>query len=310
MQTISFDSLNQNNEKIKVLLAKMNGLVITAQEYQELQRLLIEQYAIQEILISLKYVDVQSEINYGNYPVCSLKVAADKLLFIADTHLGYNDENLDYLNEAYNFAIGNGIKTIIHAGDLIEGTSRNFPEINALEIDERYKYLQEEIIRAINLLPREVQTKLLLGNHDYSAFRTLPILVNSFFGHDNLEIMGMGRVVINWNGLLPIELEHEINKYLFKNSLESKFLRIKGHSHNYYVDLAKSIISLPTLSEDYRRLKRENEPFFVEAEMVDTTKVLFKEYKKAMDKPVLDEEIEYDTKTLKMRFLRKSNRNV
>lgn len=310
MQTISFDSLNQNNEKIKVLLAKMNDLTITEQEYQELQRILIEQYTIQEILLSLKYEGVNKDINFGNYPVCRLKVDANKLLFIADTHLGYNDENLDYLNEAYNFAIGNGIKTIIHAGDLIEGTSRNYPEINALEIDERYKRLQDEIIRAINLLPREVRTKLLIGNHDYSSFRTLPILIDSFFGKNNLEIMGMGRVVMDWNGLFPIELEHDINNYLFKNDLESKIFKIKGHSHHYYVDLARPLISLPTLSSDYRRWSTENEPLFIEAEMVDTTKVLFKEYKNEREKPVLDEEIEYDTKTLKMRFLRKSNRNV
>lgn len=320
---ISLDELKENNEKIKLLLSKMNNYTITEQEYQDLQKLLIWHYALQDILIYYNCIKTGDEFYNGAYPVCHTQVDGEKLLFISDTHLGHKKENIDFVLEAYNCALKNGIKTVVHAGDLIEGTARNYKEINKLDYSRRFELLQNEIKRAINILPREIKTKLLLGNHDYLALRTCPRLVPSFFGYENLDILGLGCALINWNSSVTLEISHTINDSLFSKTMEEDTLKIKGHSHVYSTDCNNKTIWLPTLSVDSREIssdlsgwgisfseiKNKALPVFVIAEKVDAEIVLFREYLKfESEEAKINEEVEYDLKTKKMQMVRRRYR--
>lgn len=317
INTDIISKLKENNIKIKYLLAKMEAEEITDPEYQQLQELLIWQYSVQDILTYRKRIQDGDEFYNGSYPICHSKLKSDKLLFISDTHLGHDDENVDYVSEAYNVALRKGIKTVIHAGDLVEGTSRNHEEIEKLDYAEGFNILENEIKRAIGLLPQEIKTKLLLGNHDYSCFRHFPGLISRFFGNENVDILGMGRAIVNWNGSLPMEIVHDISDEMFSENVEADVIQIRGHSHKYEVSYVDKTIWLPTLSEDFRYIPTDLsdynltitplEPVFVEAEMVGEQKALFRQYSKfGKGAAKIESEVEYDIKAKKMQLKRRS----
>jgi len=53
------------------------------------------------------------------------KINENKIIIISDTHIGSALENIDYLHIVYEYALKNNIKTILHGGDLLQGTYTN-----------------------------------------------------------------------------------------------------------------------------------------------------------------------------------------
>ena len=51
----------------------------------------------------------------------SFKTYGERILIIADTHVGSKYENLKYIDEAYNTGIDLGVSSCIHLGDIIQG---------------------------------------------------------------------------------------------------------------------------------------------------------------------------------------------
>lgn len=212
---------------IGYLLNKMNTYGLSYDEYRYLQRLLIEN--------AERYKD--------NYPIVKTNISSEKILFISDTHIGGACENEPFIRSAYNYALKNNIKEVIHAGDLIEGTCRKY--------SKTHYEVNEEIERAISLMPNEIKTKLLLGNHDYYAIFNYPDLLDKFFNSNKLDILGMRRVLLNWNNDSLIGINHDIDRIKIKENLD-ELITLYGHSHVFSVE--DGLIRIPSLS-DYSRDK-------------------------------------------------------
>lgn len=280
-------------EAVYFLLDKMNKGIINSEEYKVLQYFLIK----------------NSQAFEKNYPICTTFINDDKVLIISDTHIGSEYENHYFMSNVYNYAINNNIRTVIHLGDLIEGTIRE--NRRSLSYDDAKKELE----RAINYVCYYgIETKLLLGNHDFSiinkyAYPSFQNLVYNFFATNKLlSVLGLGRVILDWNGV-KFKLNHNISEKLltYENSDFVSDIDLLGHAHWYYISENKNAISVPSLSNELKdktyydsislqkygyKLERNN-PYlnFLIARFVDDGVILFGEYAERDGKIVLNEEI-------------------
>lgn len=288
-------------ERINYLLNKMRREELSIEEYRDLQYFLIKNHGVYK----------------KNYPITETSIHDDKLLFIADTHIGSEYENRDFIDGAYNYAVKNGIKTAIHLGDFVEGKCRQ------VYWNRGKDELRNEIERAISYLPNEVKTKLLFGNHDLSVFnfKSYPELLDLFFLSSKLDILGLGRIILNWNNI-PIGLKHEVSHKLAH--IDDKFMKeavmVCGHSHIYECDETDRIIKVPSLSNelkdsDYHANQRlfqnfnwsfsdSTVPFlnFIAAGFVDEGIILFENYaKNHLGDIVSCEKVEVNGKTKELK---------
>lgn len=216
---------------IDYLLNKMKGERLSSEEYRALQYFLIK----------------NSFFKRNDYPICETFMEEGKVLIISDTHIGSIYENRSFIDSVYNYAISSGIKTIIHTGDLIEGQSRVW--------DRSKNELESEIGYAISIIPKEVKTKLLFGNHDFSVFSAWGYvsLLDLFFKESNLDILGLGRVILNWNNI-PILINHYISDKMihFDNAITNEVVMLEGHSHLYFANPLNRVIKVPSLSDELK----------------------------------------------------------
>jgi len=223
------DKIKEELEWISYLLKKMETELLTKEEYQYLQYLLIRR-----------------EASYSNkYPTCKTTITGDKLMFLSDTHHGNaRTENKRLISIAYNKALQQNIKTVVHAGDLLEACSVNH--------DKKYEVVYNELCTALQCMPSELTTKLLLGNHDYTAIRTYPKIIPYFFGNEpKLEILGMQKVLLNWDNKADICIYHPINQLKEANIDEAKeIIKLEGHHHYYEFMEEERKINIPSLSNE------------------------------------------------------------
>lgn len=291
MEALNVDQIKKTRVLIDNLLEKMRSNLITVEEYQLLQKMLIEYIVVGQVII--EQCPRFSWHSIKEYPLCKTSIDGEKHLYIADTHIGYKYETPGLMIDVCSFGIGQGVDYIIHTGDLTEGTCRDF--------DRKPEELESEIERALSLLPTEVKTKLLIGNHDYSAFLRYPPLISMYFSKDNIDILGMGQVLLDWDNYL-MSINHKIKRVSFEKNREDTAVNINGHYHNYQISEDKKSILLPTLSNDdstvplYENfgLKFESKPTFVISEKTSLDTVLFKCYNEKME---IFEETESNTKT-------------
>ncbi len=208
------------------LLKKMQTELLPKQEYTYLQYLL------------MKYEGVFRF--HFDYPLCTASITGDKIMFISDSHYGSDQIKGTYLAPvAYDKAIQQNIKTVVHAGDLLEACS--------VEHAKTLENVMQELETALYYMPEELTTKLLLGNHDYSAIRTYPQIIPNFFHSPKLEILGMKKVLLNWDGQISIRLNHKITQLKDSTIEEAKeLITFEGHYHSYEVLEDTHTIKLPS----------------------------------------------------------------
>ncbi len=200
----------------------------------------------------LNYYLLRNEEAFRNcWPTLATVVHEDKIMFIADSHFAENDKREEWYM-AYNTALKQGIKTVIHLGDFVEGCCRK-EDWNKSEEE-----LSRELQYAISQIPTDVMTKLLLGNHDYSVIRNHPPLIDLYFSAPNLDIMGMHSVFLCWERNMTIHLFHQVSQLtLLAGHLHTKLnydFQIKGHEHIYHYDLENKTIILPPIYENENNL--------------------------------------------------------
>lgn len=178
------------------------------------------------------------------------KVDSDKVMIISDTHLGGIYGNYDLVYWVYDFALKNGIKYILHAGDIIEGYVNR--SIESPIAYEQVKELQEKYPKT-----DEIKTYCILGNHDYMNKVSnkkkeiyAPHLVKEIANNINgLEYAGVLKTYINFYDEHRIMLYHS-NQYGLRYPNLEHDLVLKGHGHTYYIDEKNNTVHLPSLCKD------------------------------------------------------------
>lgn len=175
----------------------------------------------------------------------------EKIIIISDTHLGSIYENIDYLKQVYEYATIYNIKTILHAGDLIQSTKRN--------VKNKYRNEYSQICHVIDSYPEDIniQNYILFGNHDYHTLKKDDEYQKLLSTRRDFTFLGTKRAYLNWQNNI-ISLLHQTPKYNIKVPNLDTLINFCGHSHKLLIH--EKSIHVPTLSDD---LKEESLPGFL-----------------------------------------------
>ena len=69
-------------------------------------------------------ISILSASDIHHIKLCQFSLTDKKVMLISDTHYGSVYDNINYAYYAFDFAKANNIKTILHGGDILEGSVR------------------------------------------------------------------------------------------------------------------------------------------------------------------------------------------
>ena len=192
--------------------------------------------------------------------MCQYNINDKRVLVIADNHWGSLYEIRKYLDYVYNYAVINNIRTVLHAGDSIQG------------IIEPNKYdLEKQTSTFVKYYPRikSITTYLLCGNHEYRSFKNNDEAFNEFFSRKDIKYLGFGKAYLSYHDKY-ISLAHYISKYYIDIPYIKSFINFEGHHHFLKVD--KNNIYVPTLSKDLK--KKDSNPGLLEMYVEDNNVIV------------------------------------
>jgi len=165
-----------------------------------------------------------------NNQLYQMKIDDDIIIFISDTHDGSVYENRYYKDKVFDFAIANGVRTIFHGGDFLQGYYDNFRNIT------KCKYDLNQAQNFIDRYPSDptIMTYGVYGNHDYKAINNDEFVKNVLESRNDIVMMGFKKVYILWRGYI-ISLQHNIDSFPLCLPMKGEYLSFKGHSHFYHV---------------------------------------------------------------------------
>lgn len=171
----------------------------------------------------------------------STEINANKILIIADTHLGSQLENIDYIQMAYNYARENNIHTVIHLGDVFQSTMKN--------VNPKFIRPQSQVEKALSIFPyyENITTYFLFGNHDFHLFKKDETFLQECKTIPNLRIIGFKKAFVSWKNTI-ISLHHPIRAYNLQIPNRKEEVMLFGHRHELH--LKEDKICLSTLSDD------------------------------------------------------------
>lgn len=169
-----------------------------------------------------------------------------KLMLVSDTHLGSKYDRLDILRYLYDKAEEEEIDTILHCGDLVEGTYHNRPnheyEVRAHGVDEQLEYV-------VNKYPYKegIRTLFIGGNHDYSMIREAGFDIGKAVARERKDMIYLGQDVadvkygktrirmFHGNKGIPYARSYRMQKYIEQIPTEEKpHIMLMGHFHNSF----------------------------------------------------------------------------
>lgn len=182
-----------------------------------------------------------------------------RFLVIADTHFGNKNDRFDLVNKIYDYAVKNGIHSILHLGDLIEGHSFNFDNSDELKMTDAIE-TGEYIIKNY---PKDnsIVNYILLGNHDFRTIATQGFDLSSLISNSRLdmEFLGYNNATIELHKD-SIGLQHPAsikNHTVFDEEFDQYYEKmaakppvcIRGHMHDslFYSFNDRIVICVPSL---------------------------------------------------------------
>ena len=214
-------------------------------------QLFSEGYSIHEIcsILNLEYYEVlyYIEVIFGQDVAKEMAFCKtfldDKLLVMADTHLGSKFENMDYIYGTCEWGVKNSIKSFIHLGDAIQSTYK--------PVSKMYNTFESQVYHLINDFPKMdgVTFYFLFGNHDFHTFSQKRELLQMVQERDDFKILGFSRAYVYYQSL-SILLSHYCPKYNFCVPNIKSFVVLKGHSH--FLSIRDNTIFAPSNSDDMK----------------------------------------------------------
>ena len=153
-------------EKKKKRLKESN--TIPSIEQQTIDKL--DENILLEELSKRGWVSSKTNIRLDKTYKFPKKLKPFKIGVVSDTHLGSTQQQLTFLHKAYKEMKEEGIETVYHPGDIVEGSGKMF-------LDQPYEMFvhggDAMVDYVIKAYPREegITTYIIGGNHDYSYFK-------------------------------------------------------------------------------------------------------------------------------------------
>lgn len=192
--------------------------------------------------------NIHEELESISGQVYDTKSSSIKFIVISDTHFGSYFENLDYLEEVYEYASNNDIRYIFHCGDLIEGDYSNYERCK-----REYRTIESQVEHILDdyCYDQNITNVILLGNHDISSFIFDDIDIEPLL-HERKDFVSLGYR----NGYIKVDneyitLKHNLSKVLNSMYTKGTFINLTGHSHifNAKFNDRNFRFKVPTLSD-------------------------------------------------------------
>lgn len=173
---------------------------------------------------------------------------------VADTHLCNKYQQLTHLNAVYDIFAQEGISTVYHVGDIVDGYYRNRPghvyELFRIGADEQADYVTE-------VYPRRegITTKFITGNHDHTHIINggTNIGVKIANSRDDMVYLGMSNAKVNITPNCILEINHpeDGSQYALSYSLQKTIdammggekpnIFLNGHHHKLFYMIYRNI---------------------------------------------------------------------
>ena len=206
-------------------------------------------------VLSLLY---NNGIMYKRTESSSFNVNGNKLLIIADTHIGNIQENFNYIDQAYETGLKEGVVSCIHLGDLFQGNFSVRDKSISYQLNAFEKYYPK-----VN----EFITNLAMGNHEKGMFDEVPEAFDVLKTRQDFNVVGYRRVYFTWNNYM-FGMSHKIDKFGNEFSSEDTALDISGHGHVLKIK-SNSSLKVGTLSDNMMPQYKDALPSFLIATLED-----------------------------------------
>ncbi|MBR3199064.1 MAG: metallophosphoesterase family protein [Bacilli bacterium] len=122
----------------------------------------------------------------------SPKLNSNQICVISDTHFGSIHNQLHLVNEIYEEAYNRGIKTVLHVGDLVDGSYPNRPE------SPRQQFLHgfdQQASYVVDMYPEieGITTYYILGSHDETHYKNGQATVNNWISRCREDMIYLGQ---------------------------------------------------------------------------------------------------------------------
>lgn len=133
----------------------------------------LEKLKLNELLEEVQkrgFISTRKELIIDRKYKFSRKLRPFKIGIVADTHIGSTCQQITFLHKAYEMMKEQGIKKVLHAGDMVEGNGKQFKgqmyEMFLHGADAMIDYT----IKSYPLI-KGITTYIIGGSHDYSFYK-------------------------------------------------------------------------------------------------------------------------------------------
>lgn len=186
-----------------------------------------------------------------------------KLVFISDLHLTNKMDNIDSLNQIYEYCINEGIHIIINCGDLLDGFYGDSDKKKFTTSEQQIEYLLKNYPYDKNIL-----NFICLGNHDYSILKKTGQNLETILSikrHDMVSLgYGIGKLKVKNEEIL---IKHFAVPIIKHYDLISNNFTLIGHTHRSQSVMSNNKIEVyvPSLSNMQNGKEKYPFPGFISA---------------------------------------------
>jgi UDP-2,3-diacylglucosamine pyrophosphatase LpxH len=165
-----------------------------------------------------------------------------KLAIVSDTHLGSKEEALDELKRFYAYAKKQGVKVVLHVGDISDGYYTNRPT----SIFEQHAVgFQNQLDYITNVYPviDGVDTYFITGNHDWTHTRNGAANIGEvlakyrkdliYLGHNfgQFDVNGIKISLVHPTDGTSRVWSHKLQEIIDRNEARRGHIMLVGHYH-------------------------------------------------------------------------------
>lgn len=172
----------------------------------------------------------------------SLVIKESKIGIISDTHIGNELASPFYIKKSYDFFKENDITRVLHLGDILDG----FDERDVLTKKELITRLYKQITLFQDVLPSNMTTYAILGNHD-TKFKQLSIDLYKELSSRTFIILGKGGAYINCSNY-KLFMEHQVTPSILVPPHYNYDVILQGHSHLFKFKENKNVFKIGSCS--------------------------------------------------------------
>lgn len=199
----------------------------------------------------------------------------EKVMLVSDTHMKSRVERLDYFRYVLDYCEDQGIRYLIHGGDIADGTY-SWNRKKWIYNRTPDMVVKNHIDYILNYYPTssKVQQFVLAGNHDkkYLEPKLRVDILKELAKYKGIYPLGFIQAFFHINGQL-ISLEHGNDNCsdLAAAQVNRPDFTILGHSHKSDFSLPNTIY-VPMLSDDVRHknMEKNGSPGFTVMEPIET----------------------------------------